>query len=169
MTRKRAFTLVELLVVIGIIAILVGILLPTLNMARQRAYNVQCLSNLRACGQILHMYAQQNRGYFPMMSLQSPETFIGGDAATGVPPLIQGADNPGGLRFPSNVRDAIARIVNPGSNPDPNNVNFSPGGLQIFYCPANFFWDGDDQRPAPPKLSHHPEDFMYSQGRLKYW
>src|SRR5438105_14655668 len=73
MLRRRAFTLIELLVVVGIIAILVGILLPVLRSARAAAQNVQCLSNLRACGQVLHIYANQNNGYFPRMVWDTAE------------------------------------------------------------------------------------------------
>jgi len=165
MRTKRAFTLVELLVVIGIIAILVGILLPTLNSARQRAANVQCLSNLRSCGQLLHLYAHENRGYFPPMSLQSPETLVAGG-------VIGTPDGPipvsgGSLRYASNVRDALARIANPKS--EPTAVPFSPGALNVFYCPSNFFWDGDTPGTTGAGLSHWPEDFMAARGRIKYW
>ena len=60
---SRAFTLVELLVVIGIIALLVSILLPSLNKAREAAKTLQCLSNLRQFGQANAIYAAQFKNW----------------------------------------------------------------------------------------------------------
>jgi prepilin-type N-terminal cleavage/methylation domain-containing protein/prepilin-type processing-associated H-X9-DG protein len=62
---RRGFSLVELLVVIGIIALLIAFLLPTLAAARRSAETVQCGSNLRQLAAALILYANENNGYFP--------------------------------------------------------------------------------------------------------
>src|SRR5688500_5603272 len=63
--QAAAFTLVELLVVIGIIAVLTAMLLPALNRARQQARLVECSARLRDVVTASHAYAADNRGWLP--------------------------------------------------------------------------------------------------------
>jgi prepilin-type N-terminal cleavage/methylation domain-containing protein/prepilin-type processing-associated H-X9-DG protein len=75
--RRSGFTLVELLVVIGIIALLVSILLPALNTAREQAQRTACLSNLRSLGQAVAIYQAESKGVFPPLSTWAAGTFGG--------------------------------------------------------------------------------------------
>ncbi len=68
MKQTKAFTLVELLVVIGIIAVLIAMLLPALNKAREAANATACASNMRQIAQAAYMYTQDNKGWFPYAS-----------------------------------------------------------------------------------------------------
>ncbi len=63
--RSSGFTLVELLVVIGIIAVLIAMLLPALNKARAASITLQCASNMRQVGQVFLLFAHDHRGRAP--------------------------------------------------------------------------------------------------------
>jgi prepilin-type N-terminal cleavage/methylation domain-containing protein/prepilin-type processing-associated H-X9-DG protein len=76
--RNRGFTLTELLVVIGLIAMLIALLMPALGKARAAANSVKCLSNLRQSGVAWTLYTAENRGRLPDYIWTTP---VGGNPA----------------------------------------------------------------------------------------
>lgn len=66
-SEKRAFTLIELLVVISVIALLIGIVLPSLGGARESSRRAKCLANLRSIGQGFAMYLKDSKERFPLV------------------------------------------------------------------------------------------------------
>lgn len=134
----RGFTLVELLVVIGIMAVLVGILLPALSRARQQAMLVQCQSNMRQWGMGLQMYVDENSGELPLRVPDGTETeYFGPSLANPIPGYPLGLDDMsiyfnaipskmGGKSYYQMLVDDMK-----GTNPLP-----SAGSNNIFTCPA---------------------------------
>jgi type II secretory pathway pseudopilin PulG len=121
--RPGAFTLVELLVVIGIIALLVSILLPALSKARESANKTKCLSNIRQVAMGFFSYCNDNKGAFPYMAgggTQLYEDWIWWTTAT-VPNNLGG----GGTFFDQLPNHGIAGYLNLQKDP------------KILYCPSD--------------------------------
>src|ERR1043165_8477501 len=124
MSRRRAFTLIQLLVVIAIIAILASLLLPALARAKVKAQAVKCISNQKQQYLGYHMYADDNRDFFPRH----------GDWAT-----------VGGF-IRTNVRTVAIIHDRAGETNRPLNV-YVPAA-EAFHCPSD---RGDSYWPAESK------------------
>jgi prepilin-type N-terminal cleavage/methylation domain-containing protein/prepilin-type processing-associated H-X9-DG protein len=130
--RRNAFTLVELLVVIAVIAILAGLLLPALNKAKVQANSAACMNNLKQLQSCWHMYAMDNADFLP------PNNYV----------------------YDINSQQAVAKGASwcPGNTrTDTNTVNIENGMLYeynrstaIYHCPADRSLVVDaDNRPLP--------------------
>jgi prepilin-type N-terminal cleavage/methylation domain-containing protein len=156
-TKGSGFTLVELLVVIGIIAVLISILLPAMSRARQQAISVQCQSNLKSIAQAALLYANENGGWYPPgWGMNRPsgtlEKFCDWGAGAGDP------------KTRNSVREAMAKCVGM-KNWQATDTN--PPRVPVFYCPA------DDQ--LTNGLLWEEDNFLkgvspgQNDGKFRYW
>ena len=129
-SSRNAFTLVELLVVIGIIALLISILLPALNSARRQANAIKCATAMREMGQAMNMYSIDNRGYLPPAQIY---------VTSSLPYNVNGFNYTSNLFLP----DFIAKYVTKGkygvASGSDSNAAVDVRKTVLWGCPA---WDG---------------------------
>jgi len=143
---SRGFTIIELLVVIGIIGILLAILLPAMEKVRHKGYIDACASNLRQLGQGLAMYANDNRGSLPRTVYVPDAPIVAGTGASASDPF-----GPAGPS-PNDVTAALWLLARTEKLP-----------TSIFICPYN---DVNEFQPdkAVPLTQANFTDFMKDLG-----
>jgi prepilin-type N-terminal cleavage/methylation domain-containing protein len=127
MKKRAAFTLVELLVVIGIIAVLISILLPALKRARDAANTVQCMSQMRQVGLAVLMYSSDYNGSLPIYPTNpTPERPSGNISFDDLLSPYDGR----------NLTDAEIDVNGLGSNVRPGN--------RLYLCPSEHIYNTDE-------------------------
>jgi prepilin-type processing-associated H-X9-DG protein/prepilin-type N-terminal cleavage/methylation domain-containing protein len=129
--RRTGFTLVELLVVIGIIALLIGILMPALSRARAQAQSAKCLSNLRQIGQAMNMYSAESKTFIVPGSIQQ----INGTAL----PAGRGEENWATMLVMMKYLTATTQLEGDGGGSPPGENAYQSEdsfGDSVFRCPS---------------------------------
>ena len=184
--RRRAFTLVELLVVIGIIAVLVALLFPVFSKAREQANRTKCLSNLRTIGQAAFVYANNNHDRLP--NGNDPNSWDDPVAANWV--MKNFADEVSDARVfhcPSDKDEDEPQVIDNAYQNDPRSARISYEFYSLFWASAYgpkmvklkgqapIAWDLDGG-PRDPKLkgngdeNHGPTggNVLFSDGHAEW-
>ena len=155
----------ELLVVIGIIAVLMALLLPTLSKVRREAKKTACLSHLNSLGHALLMYANANRDRLP--NLNPPRTWIDYNGANlAMVSFAEHINSPPIFHCPSDPDDPPVEIVTADEDL-PNSARVSYQFYSLFFAPefgplltrlkgrAPLAWDVDGGSRQPTRVQNH--------------
>lgn len=170
--RNRGFTLIELLVVIAIIAVLVALLLPAVQQAREAARMTQCKNNLKQIGIALHDY-HDIYSVFPM----GYQTLPGGSSLMGPPATTTGDTGPGWTCLfailPHIEQTALYRSFNSRvPSWDPQNATVAKTKLAVYVCPsaandAATYQVIDSSRTVLATFSR--SNYVANAGRIEVW
>lgn len=131
--KQYGFTLIELLVVIAIIGVLVGLLLPAVQQAREAARRVACTNNLKQLGLAVHNYASANRDSFPK-AFQAADVWPSGPAGAGLSWIVEILP----MIEEQSLYDQIDRnIAGATTNSDPTQALTASSSLSGLSCPSN--------------------------------
>ncbi len=158
---SRAFTLVELLVCIGIIAMMIGILLPALNRARESSHRTACLANLRTLGQAMLMYANDNRDCLPNSNPPHTNNDYAGTNTVLVNLAEKYVRSAATFHCPSDT-DPVPTAIETADQTLPNSARvsydfysvwwmpeFGPRWVRVKQAPLAWDLDGGEAKPAP--------------------
>ena len=189
---RRGFTLTELLVVIGVIALLIGILLPTLSRAREASRKTQCMANLRTLGQMLTIYANTFHDLLPNGNPPMKFDDYNGQNMVLTYFANQMVKSPGVFHCPSDIDPVPGKIVTADETLEDSartsfefySVWFSPekpARLSRFKGRAPLTWDQDAGEPINPvtqqpyKINTSPlrnhkggGNVLYSDGHVEW-
>jgi prepilin-type N-terminal cleavage/methylation domain-containing protein/prepilin-type processing-associated H-X9-DG protein len=163
--KANGFTLVELMVVIGIISVLISLLLPAINRAREQAHRTTCLANLRTLGQAMILYANASHDRLPNSNPPHTVNDYAGTNSVLVALANKYVRQPAAFHCPSDL-DAVPDAIDTADYVLPNSARVSYDFYSVFWMPedgprwvrvkqAPLAWDLDGGSPTSESDQNH--------------